>query len=240
MTEKIDEAHWTRVAEQWITWARSPGHDAFWAYREGLAKFIGAGSGKALEVGCGEGRVSRELKALGYHVTASDAVAAMVEAAREMDSADDYRVAGTAALPFEDSRFDLVMAYNVLMDIEDVPAALREIRRVLKPGGTLVVSLVHPFRDRGRFAGPEADAPFIMDGTYYGRERFEGAEEHGGLTMQFAGWSQPLEDYVAALETAGLAITALREPVPDHVTDGRLRQWERVPLFLWFKARILA
>lgn len=240
MTKKIDEAHWTRVAEQWIAWARSPGHDAFWAYREGLAKFIGAGSGKALEVGCGEGRVSRELKALGYHVTASDAVAAMVEAARNADSADDYRVAGVTALPFENGHFDLVMAYNVLMDIEDVPAALREIRRVLKPGGTLVVSLVHPFRDRGRFAGPEADAPFIMDGTYYGRERFEGAEEHSGLTMQFAGWSQPLEDYVAALEAAGLAITALREPVPDHAKGDRLRQWERIPLFLWFKARILA
>ncbi|WP_406872308.1 class I SAM-dependent methyltransferase [Aminobacter sp. P9b] len=237
---KQDERYWTGVAEQWIAWARAPGHDAFWAYRKGLVDFIGKGSGRALEVGCGEGRVSRELKALGYHVTATDAVAAMVEAAREAKSADDYRVAGVGDLPFEDGSFDLVMAYNVLMDVQDVPAAAREIRRVLKPGGTLFVSLVHPFRDRGRFAGREADAPFLIDGSYYGREYFEGEEQRDGLTMQFAGWSQPLENYMAAFEAAGLAITALREPTPDTADTDQLRQWSRIPLFLWLKARILA
>lgn len=63
---KGDKGHWTRVADQWIAWARLPAHDAFWVYREGLTRFIGEGSGRALEVGCGEGRVARELKALGY------------------------------------------------------------------------------------------------------------------------------------------------------------------------------
>jgi hypothetical protein len=48
-----------------------------------------------------------------------------------------------------------------------------------------------------------------------------------------AGWSQPLEDYVAALEGAGLAITSLREPVPDETSEDHLKQWARVPLFLW-------
>ncbi|MBT1156415.1 class I SAM-dependent methyltransferase [Aminobacter anthyllidis] len=237
---KSDEEHWTNVADQWIAWARSPSHDAFWVYREGLARFIGSGFGRALEVGCGEGRVSRELKALGYHVTATDVVPAMVEAARQANSADDYRIAGTDKLPFDDGQFDLVMAYNVLMDVDDVPAALKEIRRVMKPGGTLFISLVHPFRDRGRFDGEAADAPFVVDGSYFGREHFDGEEERDGLKMHFAGWSQPLEDYMAALESAGLAITALREPIPDRVDSDLLRKWARVPLFLWLKARILA
>lgn len=237
---KQDEKHWSAVAAQWIAWARAPGHDAFWAYRRGLVDFIGKGSGRALEVGCGEGRVSRELKRLGCHVTASDAVAAMVEAAREGNSADDYHVAGLGDLPFDDKSFDLVMAYNVLMDVEDVPGALREIRRVLKPEGTLFISLVHPFRDRGRFGGREPDAPFVIDGSYYGRDYFEGEESRNGLTMQFAGWSQPLEDYMAALEAAGLAITSLREPMPDAADTDQLRQWSRIPLFLWLKARILS
>ena len=69
--------------------------------------------------------------------------------------------------------------------------------------------------------------------------RFEGEEEHGGLRMHFAGWSQPLENYMAALEGAGLAITSLREPVPDEASADDLKQWARVPLFLWLKARIL-
>ncbi len=235
-----EEAHWTAVARQWIAWARKPGHDAFWDYREALVRFIGPGAGRALEVGCGEGRVSRELRKLGYNVTASDVAAPMVEAARQANSADDYAVAPAASQPFADASFDLVVAYNVLMDVEDVPAAVAEARRLLKPGGVLFISLVHPFRDRGRFAGPEVDAPFVLEGSYYGRERFEGEEEHDGLRMRFAGWSRPLENYMAALEQVGLAITALREPAPDRSDNARLRQWARVPLFLWLKARILA
>ena len=34
---KAITAHWTHVADQWISWAGRPGHDAFWKYREGLA-----------------------------------------------------------------------------------------------------------------------------------------------------------------------------------------------------------
>jgi hypothetical protein len=66
---------------------------------------------------------------------------------------------------------------------------------------------VHPFADRGHFAGPEADAPFVLQKSYFGRERFEGTEVRKGLKMHFACWSQPLESYMAALENAGLAIT---------------------------------
>lgn len=233
-----DRAHWSRVAAQWTAWARSPNHDAFWAYRETLLAFIGAGA--ALEVGCGEGRIARALKTLGYRVTASDAVAAMVAAAAAVDSAHDYAVAEARALPFEDSRFDLVVAYNVLMDVDDVPASLREIRRVMRPGATLAISLVHPFWDRGRFTGPEADAPFVLEDSYFGRQYFEGHEERDGLSMHFAGWSQPLESYAQALEAAGLAITALREPVPDIALKPELARWTRLPMFLWLKARPLA
>ena len=235
-----DRTHWSRVAREWIEWARRPGHDAFWAYRKSLVNFVGRGDGEALDVGCGEGRVSRVLKGLGYRVTVTDPVAELVKAAAEAASAHDYVVADAAALPFEDSRFDLIVAYNVLMDVEDVQATLKEIRRVLRPGGQLVISLVHPFADRGTFAGTEPNSPFVLRGTYFGRQRFEGTEERNGLQMHFAGWSQPLEAYASALEGVGLAITSLREPLPDHV-DGQdhLTQWTRVPLFLWLKARPL-
>ncbi|KAG0748625.1 hypothetical protein G6F24_015363 [Rhizopus arrhizus] len=56
-----DQAHWRAVADQWISWASTPGHDAFWAYRAGFSAYLGAGRGRALEVGCGEGRISREV-----------------------------------------------------------------------------------------------------------------------------------------------------------------------------------
>jgi 2-polyprenyl-3-methyl-5-hydroxy-6-metoxy-1,4-benzoquinol methylase len=236
----IDREHWSRVAREWIKWARLPGHDAFWAYRESLVDFVGPGDGAALDIGCGEGRVSREMKSLGYRVTALDPVAELVKAAVEVDSAHAYAVADATALPFTDSRFEIVVAYNVLMDLDDVPTTLREVRRVLQPSGQLVISIVHPFSDRGTFSSTAPDSPFVLRGTYFGRQRFDGTEERNGLRMHFAGWSQPLETYASALEGAGLAITSLREPIPDHV-HGReyLRRWMRVPLFLWLKARRL-
>ena len=138
-----------------------------------MVAFVGRGEGEALDVGCGEGRVSRELKACGHRVTATDPVRELVNAAKEARSADDYAVASGTDLPFADARFDLVMAYNVLMDVEDVPATLKEIRRVLRSAGTLVVSIVHPFSDRGRFATTEATSPFVVQDDYFGFKRFE-------------------------------------------------------------------
>src|SRR6266446_412444 len=165
-----DRKHWSQVAEEWVVWARKPNHDAFWAYRASLVAFIGRGNGKTLDVGCGEGRVARELTGCGYQVTAIDPVNALVEAAAQAQSACDYAVAAATELPFANARFDLVMAYNVLMDVEDVPAALQEIRRVMRPMGRLIISIVHPLVDRGRFANRETNSPFILEGTYFGRQ----------------------------------------------------------------------
>ena len=232
-----DHEHWARIAPQWIAWARSPNHDAFWAYRPALIDFIGQGKGEALDVGCGEGRVSRALRECGYHVTATDPVEPFVTAARQADSADHYSLAAAAQLPFRDNSFDRVVAYNVLMDVENVPAAVKEVKRVLRPSGTLLISIVHPFSDRGRFANQDPDAPFVLETSYFGRQRFDGIEERDGLRMHFAGWSQPLQHYMAALEDAGLAVTSLREPVPDpNPAWLHMRRWERIPLFLWLKA----
>jgi SAM-dependent methyltransferase len=233
-----DYEHWVRNAGDWIAWARAPNHDAFWAYRGQLLDFIGNAEGNALDVGCGEGRVSRAIKECGYRVTAADPVEAFVAAARDAESAGDYRIAPVTSLPFEDHSFDLVVAYNVLMDVDDVPAAVKEITRVLRRSGTLIVSVVHPFADRGRFANEAPEASFVLEKSYFGRERFEGIEEGGGLRMHFAGWSQPMESYMAALESAGLAIVSLREPRPDEKWP-RGKQWSRVPLYLWLKARRL-
>jgi SAM-dependent methyltransferase len=103
-----DRKHWSQVADEWVAWARKPNHDAFWAYRASLAAFIGRGNGKALDVGCGEGRISRELTACGFEVTAVDPVSRLVGAAIEAQSARNYAVASAADLPFENAQFDLV------------------------------------------------------------------------------------------------------------------------------------
>ena len=228
-----DRAHWSRVAAAWVEWARRPGHDEFWYYRAGLAAFIGRGDGEALDVGCGEGRVSRLLGELGYRVTATDAVADLVAAARDAGSAADYAVAPASDLPFADARFPLVVAYNVLMDVDDLPGALGELRRVVRPDGRLVISLVHPLIDRGRLE----DTGFRVDADWFASTPFAGTDERDGLTMDFAGWARPLPAYVDALAAAGFALTALGEPQPDPgPLPDRLAHARRVPIFLWMVA----
>ena len=228
-----DAAHWSRIARDWIAWARKPGHDAFWFYRDGLAALIGPGQGAALDVGCGEGRVSRLLKELGYRVTAVDAVAEMVAAARQAGSADAYGTGPASALPVADASFDLVLAYNMLMDVEDLDAAAAELRRVIRDDGRLVVSVVHPLRDRGALR----EGGFVLSEDWFATSYFEGRDARDGLAVDFAGWSRPLGGYVAALAAAGFAITGLVEPAPDpgalppHLADAR-----RVPIFLWLVA----
>lgn len=234
-----DERHWSRVAADWVAWARAPNHDAFWAYTRALTHFIGPGTGPALDVGCGEGRVSRILKQCGYRVTAADPVAELIEAARDVDSADRYVIAAAGDLPFADQSFDLVVAYNMLMDVENVPAAVVEMSRVLRSDGTLMISIVHPIAD---LELPDSLEPgsVLRESSYFARRRFETKMETGGLRMRFAGWAQPLEAYAAALEGAGLAIVSLREPVAD-CGEGRhhMERWSRLPLFLWLKVRHL-
>jgi 2-polyprenyl-3-methyl-5-hydroxy-6-metoxy-1,4-benzoquinol methylase len=144
--EEKDFEHWCRFAREWIAWARTPNHDAFWAYRDSFVAFLGRGEGEALEVGCGEGRVSRELKGCGYRVTAVDAVRELADAAAQADSAHEYAVASATALPFGTGSFDLVVAYNMLMDVEDLPGSVKEMRRVLRPDGQLLLSIVHRSR----------------------------------------------------------------------------------------------
>lgn len=236
-----DRAHWTKAANEWIAWARKPGHDAFWAYKDHLINYIGEGCGQALEVGCGEGRVSRVLKHCGYEVTSTDPVAELVKAAQNSDSAHHYAVCAADDLPFPSLSFDLVVAYNVLMDIESMPAALTEMRRVMRPKGLLMISIVHPLADAARFTDGGPEAPFVITEPYFGRKQFEGTEVRDGLQMSFFGWSDSLQGYADALEDAGLAIVSLKEPMPDtHFGAEHMKRWTRMPLFLWLKARSLA
>lgn len=68
----------------------------------------------------------------------------MVAAAREADPLMDIRLADAGALPLDDASADLAITFMSLHDIDLMPAAVREVARVLEPGGRLCVAIVHP------------------------------------------------------------------------------------------------
>jgi SAM-dependent methyltransferase len=231
----LSDTPWEREAGNWIAWARAPGHDSYWSYGPLFFEQVVPRPGRStLEVGCGEGRVCRDLTARGHVVTGIDAAPTPLAAAREADPGGRYLLADAAALPFADGEFDLVVAYNSLMDVDDMPGAVREAARVLEPGGRLCVCITHPLREAGSFDSREPDAPFRIRGSYFGRRRFAGTFTRAGLTMTFHSWAYPLEDYTIALEQAGFLVELFREPpnVPGQDDD----RDDRIPQFLWLRA----
>jgi SAM-dependent methyltransferase len=232
---------WEREAENWVRWTRAPGHDAYWYYNEPFfAHIVPAPGNRTLEIGCGEGRVARDLIRLGHTVTAVDASPTLLRYAREADPLGEYLVADAAALPFPDGAFDLVVAYNSLMDFADMPGAIREAARVLTSQGRFCICVTHPLSDAGGFEGKDSDAPFTIHGSYLGRRRYEGTFERDGLRMTFHGWSHALEEYARPLEEAGFLVERIREPAasPQAVAHrAEYRRWQRVPMFLHLRAR---
>jgi SAM-dependent methyltransferase len=221
---------WDDRAGQWLAWARTPDFDAYWQFRDRFFDRIVPAPGRAtLEVGCGEGRVARDLATRGHTVTAVDASPVLVASAAEADPRSQYLVAAAEALPFDSGAFDLVVAYNSLMDVDDMPSAIAEAARVLEPNGRLAICVTHPLADAGRFAASDDAAPFVITGSYLGTRRFEGVFERNGLSMNFSGWAHDLESYFAAFESASFHVERLLEPVPSAPRDAK---WARVPMFL--------
>lgn len=230
----MSREHWDRQAENWAAWARTPDFDAYWRYSPTFFDLVPTPNGLTIEVGCGEGRVTRDLARRGHRVIGVDATDKLIRLARDADSANHYLRCDAAALPFPDDLFDLAIFYNSLMDIDDMEAAVVEAARVLHAGGVMCACVTHPIADAGSFESREPDARFVIEGTYLGPRRWvEGPMERGGLSIEFAGWAYPFEGYFDALERAGFAVEAIREPA---VRDAGEERWGRIPLFLMWRA----
>jgi SAM-dependent methyltransferase len=231
---------WETHAGEWIEWARVPGLDSYWRYhRDQFLGLLPPPGRQTIDIGCGEGRLARDLMALGHRVAAVDASPSMVAAARGLDPTMDVRLADAAALPFEDACADLAVAFMSLQDIDDMPVAVREAARILEPGGRLCLAIVHPINSAGRFEALRADAHFIIKGDYLRPFKYVDTAERDGLSITLHSEHRSLEAYFQALEQAGFLVEALRETgIPEHaIAADRSRRWQRLPLFLHLRAR---
>ena len=233
-------AAWERNAPGWISWARAEGHDSYWRFNRDLfLEVVPAPGRRTLDLGCGEGRLSRDLKALGHDVVGVDLSATMLASAFAADPAIETHKADAAELPFADASFDCVVAFMSLQDIERLDESVAEAARVLEPGGALCIAIVHPMNSAGEFEADEAGSPFKIAGSYLEPSYYADEIERDGLELKIVSIHRPLESYAAALRKAALLIEELREPrLPESgLQKDRGRRWQRIPLFVYLRAR---
>jgi demethylmenaquinone methyltransferase/2-methoxy-6-polyprenyl-1,4-benzoquinol methylase len=129
------------LADTYDRYARllSFGQDRRW--REFLISRIEARPDeRILDVACGTGSVALELRRFGSSVVGVDQSAEMLRIARtRVDAGVDLVEARAEALPFEDERFDALTFTYLLRYVEDPPATMRELVRVVRPGGRIAM-----------------------------------------------------------------------------------------------------
>ncbi len=176
---------------------------------------------RILDAGCGSGPLFAALRDRGAIVTGFDSSAGMLKLARQRLGAEaDLRLADLGRpLPFPDGAFDDVIVSLVLHYFEDWTAPLAELRRVLKPGGRLIASVMHPITGH----------PLVRPGADYWAT-FQWSDEvttASGQSFVLTYWHRPLPAMIEAFTGAGFRIAAISAPRPTLDTPR-----ERLPAFL--------
>lgn len=185
----------------------------------------------AIDVGCGEGRFCRMLANEGIRSVGIDPTSALIDRARALHPAGDYRLGAAEKLDFADHSFDLVCSYLSLIDITDIDLATAEMARVLRPGGSLLIANLTSFNTAGQPDSWKRDllgrARFSID--HYLEERVTWAAWKG---IRVANWHRPLSTYMKLLIDQGLVLRHFDEPSPTGGDPARGARFRRVPYFV--------
>ena len=184
------------LAEGYRLWSRT--YDAplrLFPLEEPVVRGLLAGlsPGRVLDAGCGTGRHSVWLAAQGHEVTGVDASADMLAKARAKLPEARFEQGDLTALPLPDGSVDAALCALALVHLPNLAPAFAELTRVVRPGGRIVISDVHPFL------------------TALGwQAQFRTAE--GGTGFVRLNRHLP-SDYVRAATAAGLAVRGMAEPL---------------------------
>ncbi len=142
--------HWEANADAWTRHVRA-GYDV---YRDALntpaflAMLPPIEGLRGLDIGCGEGTNTRQLARKGAKMHGVDIAPTFIRHAWAAEQAEPlgitFLIGDGVALPFEDSTFDFAAAFMSLMDMPDQGRVLSQVARVLRPGGFLQFSILHP------------------------------------------------------------------------------------------------
>lgn len=176
--------------------------------RPACLELLGDVRGKTvLDAACGPGLYAEELHRRGARLIGCDQSPRMVELAQLRVPQADIRLHDLARplTWLDDESVDLVLFALALEYLDDRVSALRELRRVLRPGGALVLSRLHPTGDWLRHGG-DYFAPRVIEETW-----------SRGWQLRY--WLAPLQTTCEELFEAGFLIERLVEPRPQPAAE---------------------
>ena len=187
-------ARWSQTYDQPGNALISVEQPAVWSILDRLSP------GDALDAACGTGRHAKHLVDLGHRVVGVDSSPEMLEKARAAVPQAEFRPSELTSRAVESASVEVAVCALALEHVLDLELAIAELARVVRPGGTIVLSDLHP-------------TPRVLGGAAY----FQDARGGAGVVR---GHRHLHGDYVRAFEKARLAVRRCLEPPfgPAEVT----------------------
>lgn len=181
---------------------------------------------RVLEIGCGSAPCARWLAVRGARVVAFDLSAGMLARGAAAGRATGVPVplvqADVCEMPFADGAFDIAFsAFGALPFVADSAGALREVARVLRPGGRFVFSVTHPMR----WIFPDLPGAVGMTAvqSYFDRSPYVEVDADG--VPAYAEHHRTVGDRVREIVAAGLVLDDVVEPEWPEGFSGTWGQW---------------
>ncbi|MEU8762400.1 class I SAM-dependent methyltransferase [Streptomyces sp. NPDC048659] len=186
--------------------------------------------GTALDAACGTGRQSAALAARGHRVIGVDQSDRMLARARERVPGGTFRTGHLEALPLDEDSVDVAVCSLALTHLPDLTAGVAELARVVRPGGRILVSDLHPF-----VIALQGQCVFVD-----GEDRLAFVRNHVHLPGA----------YLAAFAAAGLRVRACHEPLfngrlapggyEEFIADAALAAWRDLPIVVVWDVEVPA
>ena len=222
-----------------------------------VEELLGDVKGKSLlDAGCGEGYLARHYTKKGANVVAIDLSPKLIETSKKITDSErldiDYRVGDVCHIEsIPNGIFDIVLSNLVLLNIPCLDDALKEYNRVLKTGGYLVFSIVHPafnFYGSAAWEMGEKDPDtnrreglFFKVDNYFDEREYERSwrtRKGEKFPAPISFFHRTLSTYLNSLMMNGFNLVDFKEPLPID-DDPFFARERRIPFFAVFKARKL-